>query len=187
MECFIDIDLRPDPEFAAPLLLDALCGKLHAALAPNNNLGVALCFPGYQTRPASLGTRIKLLGSRSALQSLTSFAWLGSMRDQVEVRELASVPVAAAHRTLRRVQAKSSPERLRRRLMTRHNLSEAQARERIPDSAAETLQLPFLRMRSSSTQQTFRVFLSLGPEQSFPVRGKFNAYGLSRDATVPWF
>ena len=55
MECFVDIDLRPDPEFAAHLLLGALFDKLHRALATNNGTGIAVCFPGFQTRPPALG------------------------------------------------------------------------------------------------------------------------------------
>lgn len=187
MECFVDIELRPDPEFAAPLLLGALYAKLHGTLVPNNSMGIAVCFPGHQTHPPSLGTRMRLLGSCSALQALTGSEWLSGVRDHVKVGALARVPVGAAHRTLRRVQAKSNPERLRRRLMTRHCLNETQARERIPNSAAETLNLPFVQLRSCSTGQRFRLFLSLGPEQPAPVSGKFNAYGLSQNATLPWF
>ena len=109
------------------------------------------------------------------------------MHDHVKASGLARVPTDAAHRTFRRVQAKSSPERLRRRLVKRYGLDETQARERIPDSAAEMLHLPFVELRSSTSGQTFRLFLSLGAEQPAPVSGKFNTYGLSRTATIPWF
>lgn len=187
MECFVDIELRPDPEFAAHLLLGALYAKLHRTLVPDNSTGIAVCFPGHQTHPPALGTCMRLLGSRAALQALISTDWLSGMRDHVKVGALAGVPADAPHRTLRRVQAKSNPERLRRRLMKRQCLDETQARERIPDSAAETLNLPFVQLRSRSTGQTFRLFLSLGPEQPAPASGEFNAYGLSQKATVPWF
>ena len=187
MECFVDIDVRPDPEFAAHLLLGALYAKLHGALIPDNRLCIAVCFPGYQTRPPALGMRMRLLGIHSALQVLTTSEWLSGLRDHVKVGGLTNVPAGAVHRPLRRVQVKSSPERLRRRLMSRHGLTAAQARESIPDSAAQMLRLPFLQLRSRSTGQTFRLFLRLGSEQPVPVAGKFNAYGLSHDATVPWF
>ena len=130
---------------------------------------------------------MRLLGSQQALQALTATGWLSGMHDHVKASGLARVPTDAAHRVLRRVQAKSSPERLRRRLIKRHGLDETQARERIPDSATETLHLPFVQLRSSSTGQTFRLFLSLGAEQPAPVSGKFNTHGLSQTATIPWF
>ena len=187
MEFFVDIELRPDPEFAAHLLLGALYANLHRALTPNNSMGIAVCFPGHRTQPPSLGMRMRLLGSRPALQGLTSANWLSGIHDHVKCHELGQVPENAAHRTLRRVQAKSSPERLRRRLMKRHDMDETQARERIPDSVAEVLNLPFVQLRSYSTGQTFRLFLQLGPEQHAPLSGEFNSYGLSMNATVPWF
>ena len=187
MECFVDIWLRPDPETAAHHLLDALYTKLHRALVARNSTAVAVSFPGYQRHPLSLGTCLRLLGSRSALAELVQSDWLSGLRDHVTTSAVAAVPVDATHRTLRRVQAKSNPERLRRRLAKRHGLDEAQARARIPDSAAETLQLPFVQLRSNSTGQTFRMFLSKGEVQSVPVLGEFNAYGLSPQATIPWF
>ena len=115
MECFMDIELRRDPEFAAHLLLGALFDKFHRALATNNSAGIAVCFPDYQTRPPSLGTRMRLLGSRPALHALMTTNWLSGIREHVRCGELGQVPADAPHRTLRRVQVKSSPERLRRR------------------------------------------------------------------------
>ena len=187
MECFVDIQLRPDPETAAHHLLGALYTKLHRALVARNSTGVAVSFPGYQLHPLSLGICLRLLGSRSALAELLQGEWLSGLRDHVTTSAVAAVPVDATNRTLRRVQAKSNPERLRRRLAKRHGLDEAQARARIPDSAAETLHLPFVQMRSNSTGQTFRMFLSMGEAQSLPVLGEFNAYGLSPQATTPCF
>ena len=183
----MDIALRRDPEFASHLLLGVLYEKLHRTLWPNNRAGIAVCFPNYQTRPPSLGTRMRLFGSHTALDALTNTEWLNGIRDHVKVGAWASVPTGAAHRSLRRVQAQSNPERLRRRLMKRHGLDRKQAQERIPDSAAEMLELPFVQLRSRSTGQAFRLFLRLGGEESLPALGKFNAFGLSQTATVPWF
>ena len=187
VDYFLDLELLPDPEFAAHLLLAALYAKLHRALVACERSDIAVSFPEYQTNPPSLGVRMRLLGSQQALQTLTAIDWLRGMHDHVKASNLARVPTDAAQRALRRVQAKSNPERLRRRLMKRHGLDETQARERIPDSAAETLHLPFVQLRSSSTGRTFRLFLSLGAEQPAPVSGKFNTHGLSQTATVPWF
>ena len=113
--------------------------------------------------------------------------WLKSMRDHTEVAPVTAVPADAVQRCLRRVQAKSSPERLRRRQMRRHGLTEAQARERVPDSAAEWLHLPFVMLTSASTGQVFRLFLRLGPTVLSAQAGVFNAYGLSSSATTSWF
>lgn len=187
MDSYLDIELRPDPEIAAHQLLGALYTKLHKALVAHGSTGIAVCFPDHRIKPATLGTHLRLLGSQTALQALMSADWLGGMRDHVLAHAVAAVPTDAQHRAVRRVQAKSNPERLRRRLMKRHGLNAAQALDRLPDSAAEYLDLPFVQLRSGSSGQTFRMFLNVGPALSVAILGEFNAYGLSQSATVPWF
>ncbi len=187
VEYFVDIELRPNPEIAGHQLLAALYTKLHNALSARTGSGIAVCFPDYRTSPLSLGSRLRLLGNEPALKTLMSPDSLGGLRDHVNVSAASKVPTNATHRALRRVQAKSNPERLRRRVMSRHGLDQTQARERIPDTAAEMLHLPFLQLRSGSTGHTFRLFLSLSAAQPKAITGDFNAYGFSQTATIPWF
>lgn len=144
-------------------------------------------FPGYDSRRRTLGECLRLYGDEAALQPWAAGAWLGSLRDHVRSTAPLPVPAAAAHRTLRRIQVKSSPERLRRRLMKRHQFTEEQARQRIPDSMGRMTDLPYVQLASTSTAQQFKLFLALGPAQSQPQAGDFNTYGLSATATVPWF
>ena len=192
MDHFVDIHLLPDPELPAHVLLGALYAKLHRALVmggDGNACGIAISFPGYSVRPGAihLGRCMRLLGSQPGLQTLAGTGWPGGLRDQVSFHGMAPVPPDAMHRSLRRAQAKSNPERLRRRLIKRHGIDETEARKRIPDSAAEMLTLPFLQLRSSSTGQNFRLYLGLGQAQATAEGGTFNTYGLSATATVPWF
>lgn len=192
MDHFMDIHLLPDPELPAHVLMGAMFGKLHRALVSGGygaTGGIAVSFPGYSGRPGaiSLGHSLRLLGSAASLQALLSTGWMGSLRDQAKVSALAAVPTTSTHCHLRRVQAKSSPERMRRRLMKRQGIDDVEARRRIPDSAAEVLTLPFLQLRSASTGQNYRLFLQLGPPQASAESGTFNTYGLSATATVPWF
>jgi CRISPR-associated endonuclease Csy4 len=187
MDHYTDIHLRAHPEWPAHHLMTVMYAKLHRVLIRLQTSAIGVSFPGYSTSPHTLGTTLRLLGSASELARLMEQNWLTGMRDHTELTPVAAVPADAAHRSLRRVQAKSSPERLRRRHMRRHNLSAAQARERVPDNAAELLQLPFVAMTSSSTGQNFPVFLRLGPVVAAPHTGSFNAYGLSNSATIPWF
>lgn len=184
---YIDIHLRPDPEFPAHHLMAALYAKLHRALVQLQTSAIGVGFPGYATAPAALGSTLRLVGPAAELARLMEHDWLKGMRDHTALTPAATVPAHAAHRSLRRVQAKSSPERLRRRQMRRHGLTAEQAQARVPDTAAELLRLPFVVLASSSTGQTFPVFLKLGPVVPTPQTGSFNAYGLSTTATIPWF
>ena len=185
---YIDLQLRPDPETTPTQLLAALYTRLHRTLAAAQAApDIAVGFPGYDNSRHTLGQCLRLYASEAALQPWATGAWLGSLRDYASITAPALVPADAAQRTLRRVQIKSSPERLRRRLMKRHNISEAQARERIPDSVGRVTDLPHLQLASTSTGQQFKLFLELGAARPQPEAGHFNAYGLSATATVPWF
>ena len=183
----IDLVVMQDAEFTKSQLLSALYAKLHRALATRGATDVAVSFPEYRRSPPGLGSQLRLIGSELAVNSLASAAWLGGMRSFVQVCPVREVPPSAVHHRLRRVQAKSNPDRLRRRQMLRHGITFEEAVQRVPDACAERLQLPFVQLSSSSTGHPFRLFLELGPALDRPVSGSFNAYGLSSVATIPIF
>lgn len=192
MDHYVDITLQPDPEFPAPLLMNALFAKLHRALASPNNQWVGqvgVSFPRHQStgRAPHLGDQLRLHGQGSVLERLFSHDWLAGMRDHAQCAEPMPVPDGTEHRLVRRVQAQSSPERLRRRLAHRHRLTAEEAAQRIPDCAAQTLRLPWVQLRSSSTGQSFRLFIEHGPLLQQPNTGSFSPYGLSQGASIPWF
>jgi CRISPR-associated endonuclease Csy4 len=185
MDSYIDIKIRRDPEFATPQLMSALFAKLHKAFVQIENRGIGVSFP--KAEPNGLGDVLRLHGSAGALQRLMELPWLVGIRDHIHLSSIEVVPVEVQYRQLQRIQAKSNPERLRRRAMRRHKIDAEEAAKRIPDSAVELVNLPYVRMNSTSTNQQFRVFIRQGPLLQAPVQGPFNAYGLSATATIPWF
>jgi CRISPR-associated endonuclease Csy4 len=201
MDHYVEIRLQPDAEFAPAMLMAALFTKLHKALAAGGHQDIGVSFPQIDegdtalTRASrtgahpryALGQVLRVHGTSHALHKMMATDWLTGMRDHVACGAVLAVPTDSRHRVVSRVQAKSSPERLRRRHMRRHGLTAEQAQERVPDSAAKTLNLPFLTLRSQSTGQTFRLFIRPGPVLYTAVPGEFGAYGLSSRATVPWF
>lgn len=187
MDHYLDIRVRPDPELASAHVMDTLFGKLHLALAARHAGDIGISFPGVETGRTGLGDVLRLHGSAAALAELMGTRWLLGLLDHVQAGAIAVVPANAAHRVVRRVQAKSSAERIRRRQMRRHGYDAAQARERVPDSIERTLALPYVNLRSASTTQVFRLFVEQGPVQAAAQTGRFGAYGLSTQATVPWF
>lgn len=186
MTYYLDLTLRPDPEIAPHQLMAALFSKLHLALVQIDSKAIGVSFPEYAEKPASLGRRLRLCGPESELHKLVASPWLGGLQDHIQSSAVAAIPPHAGFRRFIRVQAKSSPERLRRRQMKRHGLTVEEARSRVPDSCTESLTLPYLVLRSASTGQSFRLFLRRA-EVSKAVDGTFNSYGLSATATVPWF
>ena len=187
MDHYLDIRLRPDPELASSHVMDALFSKLHLALAARQAGDIGISFPRVVTGRAGLGDVLRLHGGAAALGALMATPWLAGLLDHLQASGIAAVPAGSQHRVVQRVQAKSSAERIRRRQMRRHGYDETQARERVPDSVERTLALPYVNLRSTSTVQAFRLFIAHGPQLAAPQAGTFSAYGLSPQATVPWF
>lgn len=187
MDHFVNLKLRPDPEIAQPHLMGALFSKLHLALVAQRSEHIGISLPAMRDSPRCLGDHLRLHGNQDDLVAMMATPWLASMRDHVEVSAVLPVPANACFRVVSRVQAKSNPDRLRRRLMRRHSIDAAEALARVPDTAAERLDLPYVQLRSLSTVQSFKLFIRQGALQDAASPGVFGVYGLSRTATVPWF
>ncbi len=187
MDHYVDLRLRPDPEIAQPHLMGALFSKLHLTLATRASERIGISFPAVRNDPPWLGDHLRLHGSQAELEKMMATPWLAALRDHVQASTVLPVPSTARHRVFSRVQTKSSPDRLRRRQMRRHGIDAAEAMARVPDSAAERLDLPYVQLRSLSTAQSFRLFIRHGTLQDAATPGVFGAYGLSPTATIPWF
>lgn len=188
MDYYLDIRLLPDPEFPTHQLMDALFAKLHRCLSQLGSNDIGISFPEAGSKTKGLGACMRLHGTNMALQHLAAQPWLKGMREHVAGLEILPVPEAAGVQTVRRVQAKGASDlrRLRRRRMARTGCTEAEALQATPDAAAELLKLPFLTVRSSSSGQTFRIFVRQQTADEV-VNSIFNAYGFSQTATLPRF
>ncbi|MGB9098113.1 type I-F CRISPR-associated endoribonuclease Cas6/Csy4 [Erwinia sp.] len=184
MDHYIEIRLLPDPEFSATILMEALFAKLHRALGSTAQGAIGVSFP---VAGKTLGDRLRLHGTYAALSKLDALSWRKGLRDNTDDSGILPVPQTTQFRTVRRVQLKSSAERLRRRSVRKGWLSEEEAILRIPDAREKRSSLPFIRLRSSSSNQHFLLFIEQGKIVAQAVPGEFSVYGLSNLATVPWF
>jgi CRISPR-associated endonuclease Csy4 len=186
MRHYIDIRLRPDPEFVETQLMNALFSKLHRAFVLLKNEEIGISFPDFAPK-RPLGQRLRLHGSYDSLERLRSLNWLVGMHDHVTVTDTLETPTLSQYRTVRRVQVDSNPERLRRRYLKRHpEKTEAEVTELYHEYEKRT-DLPFVSVRSQSTGQPFRLFINHGELLDSTQAGNFNCYGLSPTATIPWF
>lgn len=184
---YIEIRILPDPELSAAHLMGALYGKLHRALVQMGTQGLGVSFPGYSLQPRAVGSVMRIHGSLSELQSLEQTQWLRGLRDHIDLKQASPVPQGATYRIVYRRQFKTNVDRLRRRRMKRHGETADQAAAAIPERVQQQPNLPYIQLRSQSTAQTFCLFLEMGPEQEVAALGRFNAYGLSAQASIPWF
>lgn len=188
---YIDLTLLPDPEFSPSNLWRALYAKLHRALVQLQTSAIGVSFPQYRLHPQTLGKVLRLHGQAATLEKLMATDWLKGMRDHVDISDLACVPAQTQHRIVQRRQFKTSPERLRRRRMQRKGETLEQAAKAIPeDMEGQNPHLPYVQLRSSSTGQSFYLWIEQGQLQALPHTGLgFNAYGLGQAGgdSIPWF
>jgi CRISPR-associated endonuclease Csy4 len=205
MDHYIDFRIRPDPEFPVAQVMNALFQKLHLALADLRSTDIGVSFPEYREQPPTLGGCLRLHAPADRLRAVAAHPRLSGLRDYLDMTPPMPVPPRAQYRVVHREQAKSNPERLLRRQMRRHGYASTEAARQAAIEAvmarrgvtaqnaasrvdrAQTLSLPYVSIRSHSTGQSFRLFIGHGTLQSQPSPGKFNAYGLSDHATIPWF
>ena len=187
MDHYQDIKIVPDPEFPISMLMNSLFSKLHRVLVQLQSHQVGISFPRVRDKQKILGDVLRLHGSVQSLQHLQSQNWLKGMADHLELADIIPVPGSTQHCQVRRVQVKSNVERLRRRYRKRHGITEQEAIAMIPESVEKRVNLPFLQLKSRSTGQSFRLFVEHHPPQKQAEAGRFNTYGLSTTATIPWF
>ena len=186
MSHYIEFLILPDPEFPESIIMNLLYNKLHKALVQTATTDIGVSFPDFDQKRNRLGERLRLHGSDVQLNHLVANLPLTALLDHLRVGEVQEVPKRVSYVTVKRVQCKSSAERMRRRLLKRCQLSEEDALNRIPDSVQKQLPLPYITLKSDSTGQSFRLFINQQEAENSEI-GTFNAYGLSNQATVPSF
>lgn len=190
---YLDIHLRGDEETPVHDVLGVAFGRLHSVFTQDRVNSVGLSFPRYVSAGAyetchALGNVIRLHGAERALTEILGVDWLRNLGDHVRVGAATEVPSGATFARWIRVQPKSSTERLMRRAMKRHDLTEEAARERYRAHVPERVSSPYISVRSTSTRRAFRLYLQRVPAEDAQA-GTFSAYGLSTRTgpTVPVF
>lgn len=184
MDHYVEIRLLPDPEFQETFLMNALFAKLHRALTSEGKGEIGVSFPRFNK---NLGDTMRLHGKHPALERIMQISWLKSFRDHIFVSDILTVPENRQHRLVRRLQTKSSVERLYRRSVKKGWLTTEEADNKIKTNSERHCKAPYVQLKSSSTGQRFRLFIVHEKIMNDAMDGTFSSYGLSNTATIPWF
>lgn len=183
MDHYIDIRLHANADMSVKELMATLFYKVHVWLARHAQGRIGLSFPEADN---ALGTVMRVHGSQSDLLMFAMGDWRRTLLLWISQTAVQAVPEHTRHHSVTRVQRKSA-NNMRQRAMRRHGLTLEQAVQRIPDTAVEPLNLPYLDIQSASTGQCVRFFIR-HQTAADAVPGGFSAYGLSQaGATVPCF
>lgn len=184
MDYYQDIRVIEDAETAEHAVMAQLFQRLHQYLRRAAEGRIGISFPDVKK---TLGSRLRLHGSLADLSALQRCDWQHGLRDYIACTPVSRVPDIISWRFVRRVQVKSSAERLRRRSISKGWLSESEALQQINVINEQRSDLPFLLIKSGSNGNAYPFFIEHGPVQSMPVPGEFSSYGLSATTNIPWF
>ncbi len=192
MQYYIEITLRPDAEVGLGFLWQKVYQQIHLALVEvkdeNDTVGVGISFPKYRADAFPLGDTVRLFAKTpNALMDLRLDVWLARLIDYIAISSITKVPVnIGTYVSFSRKQVKSNMERLARRQAKRKGISLEEALKNYTDMQELTTQLPFIVLDSLSSTQRLKLFIQK-ELKDIHTESRFSTYGLSKEATVPWF
>ena len=183
MDHYIDIKIIPDAEMRESVLLNKVYTKFHKALFDLKNNTIGVSFPEYRIK---LGKLIRIHGAQAILNDLQGLNWLGGLKGYCKVSEITKVPENTSHRIISRKQSNMTGAKLRR-LIKRGSITPAEIKIYKAKMFSQGLDNAFLELDSSSNGHRYRHFIQFGSLLGQASKGDFDDFGLSKQATVPWF
>lgn len=193
MKHYIEITLLPDAEVGLGFLWQKVYQQIHLALVEvkdvNEKVNVGVSFPKYGSKTFPLGDTVRLFGETpDDLNVLRLGHWLGRLTDYVTMKGVQEVPKnTKTYVCFRRKQPKLEFMKRVEKQAKRHGVSIEAALEHFKNYDKEhQLTLPFVSVYSQTWKQHFPLFVEKNSAPSGKT-GNFDTYGLSKEATVPWF
>jgi CRISPR-associated endonuclease Csy4 len=183
MKYFIDITIKPDAEMRENVLMNKVYTKLHKAISDLKSTCIGISFPEYKVL---LGRKIRLHSNSSMLNDLQGLNWLGGLSGYCQLSEILSVPENVQYRVVSRKQSTMTNSKLNR-LIKRGTISKESIKTYKAKMFTKGLDNPYLELVSASNGKLHRRYIQFSNILIKPVEGKFDQFGLSKTATVPWF
>jgi len=206
MDYYFEIRLKPTKDALESILLNIVYEKIHRALFDLNATDIGVSFPEYKVK---LGTLIRLHGPKERLQELSK-SWRnivltkGTLRpvwsDSLSIEgsllyvttSVSEIPKNVKHRNISRKRPTMSMSKLRRLIKRREeNADKGISLEDISSYRskmfAQGLDNPYVDIWGEKKKQKYRRFFGFGELLNELIKGEFDTFGLSKDATIPWF
>lgn len=200
MKHYFDITLLPDAEANLGFLWQKVFQQVHIALVDNkvgdNESAIALSIVNYGGKDFPLGDKLRLLAkNEEALQKLDIGHWLNRLSDYCHIKPIKPVPAnVTKYACFKRKSVKSIEKKAQRRAKHLNIPYGEVLAYLLKEGRSDKCKLPYINVESQNTKKRVErdvsCQFSLFIEQAFfeaPASGKFDCYGLSKTATVPWF
>jgi len=189
MKYYIDIKLLPDAEISLGFLWKKVYQQVHLSLVEAKNESLALSFPQYGAKIFPMGDILRMFApSKQEMESLDLDNWLSRLKDYIEISKILQTPDNVSYIHFKRRQFKYHNNVLKRaeHQAKRRGISLEEALEHFKDYKAKENTLPFIQVKSLSSNQELKIFIEK-VEKDEELEGNFNTFGLSKTATVPYF
>jgi len=200
MKFYLDITLLPDAEANLGFIWQKVFQQVHIALVDNkignNESAVALSIINYGDKDFPLGNQLRLLANtEEVLQKLNIHRWLNRLSDYCHIKQIKSVPTdVSQYACFKRKPVKSIEKKAQRRAVHLNKPYDEVLAYLRKEKRSEECKLPFINIESQQTKKRlgqgespfFYIFIERVLTDKL-VEGKFDCYGLSKTATVPWF
>jgi len=200
MKYYIDITLLSDAEANLGFLWQKVFQQVHIALVDNkvgnNESDVAISIVDYGNKMFPLGNKLRLLASNEdSLQKLNVHRWLNRLNDYCHISSITIVPTGIKqYACFSRKNVKSIWKKAQRRAVHLGKPYDEVLAYLIEEDQSKECKFPFITVQSQDTKKRVEQDVSC----QFPlfirrtlydaaVSGKYDCYGLSKTATVPWF
>ncbi|MCS5709102.1 type I-F CRISPR-associated endoribonuclease Cas6/Csy4 [Candidatus Berkiella cookevillensis] len=200
MKYYIDITLLPNEDVSLGFLWQKIFQQVHIALVDNkvgeNESAIALSVVEYKDKNFPLGRKLRLLAdTEEVLVKLNIQEWLKRLRDYCQIEPIKNVPDdIKQYAQFKRKSVKSIENKAKRRAEHLNKPYAEVLAYLIKEGRSTKSELPFIKVESQNSKKRveqgvscqFLLFIECSLLEK-PASGKFDCYGLSKTATVPWF
>ena len=183
MDFYLDIQVKPDAEMRENVLMNKVYTKFHKALSTLKSTEIGVSFPNYKVM---LGHVIRIHGTEAHLTELQATNWLGGLIGYCQVSKIQTIPNKTTYRTISRKQANMTEAKLRR-LIKRNLIPTEEIKIYKAKMFQQGMDNAYFELESSSNNHQYRRYLQFSPLSNQKTTGQFDAFGLSKKATIPWF
>jgi len=183
MDYYIEIKIQPDAEMRENVLLNKVYTKLHKTLCGLTSTDIGVSFPDYKIK---IGRMIRIHSTKSRLEQLNNLHWLGGLIGYCKCSKTIKVPENHKNIVISRKQSTMTQAKLKR-LIKRKNISETDIKQYKAKMFSNGLDNPYLELESASTLNKYRRYIQFSHIKEQKITGTFDQFGLSKQATVPWF
>jgi len=184
MKFYLDININSDLDVHQNKVMSLVFQNVHQSIVSLGVGKIAVSFPKVASN--TLGKLIRLHGDENDLNLFLEKNFLLNIKVYCYIEQVKEIPNEVVFKKISRIRSNMSQSKLRR-LIKRGSISENEISIYMEKMLKNNLLNPYLDLYSESTKRTFRMFFQFSNFLTEAQAGEFDSYGLSDDATIPWF